>query len=91
VLIVFIVADRPRLGDVGSVRANITKDRPLSPLLILFQTEAIRGRRDDQIVDLCQRRELSLKRIVSQGQGYRKEHWAVDKILALIKSKYLPI
>jgi hypothetical protein len=85
-----MVADRPRLGDVGSTGGNITEDRPLSPLLIPLQAEAVGGRRDDQIVDPIQGRELALKGIVSQRQGHRKKHRTADEILALIESKLLP-
>jgi hypothetical protein len=88
---VLLIADRPRLGDTGPARSNITEDGPLRPLLILLQADTVRGRPYVQIVDLCQGREFTLEGIVSQRQGHSKKHQAADEIVALIESKYLPI
>jgi hypothetical protein len=59
-------------------------------LLIPVQTDAVHRGQDDQIIDLCQGRELALKGIVSKRQGHHERHRAADEILTFVERGDLP-
>jgi hypothetical protein len=69
---------------------GVAEDGSLSPVVVPLQTDAVCVTRDDQVVDLLQRRKLVLEGVIGQGQSHRKEDRAADEILALVEREFLP-
>lgn len=79
------------LGGRGPVLSilDIAKDRSPRLVLVPLQPDAVCVARDNQVVDLRERRKLVLEGIIGKGQGYSKEDRAANEILALVKGKFL--
>jgi hypothetical protein len=87
-----ILEDRLYLRYAGLVAwslLDIAEDGPLRPLLIPLQKDAIRAARDDELINLRERREPILERVVCQRESHHKEDRAADKVLAFIECKLL--
>jgi hypothetical protein len=85
------ILQRFSLGDAGPIRSilDIAKDRSPRPVVVPLQPDAVRIARDNQVVDLRERRKLVLEGIIGKGQGYSKEDRAANEILAFVKGKFL--